>query len=250
MRLLYFAVTGLRHVGRFLSRGDALRALPLAFLFRSFGATGATDTQTILSVQTPGGDPPGPPGRPYTETHHFPTITHPRDTSEKKRKKSIDKDPLRVYTPNMPDMVSSSELMAIHQCVGMNLRRAARLVTQWYDRVLKPTGLKGTQFTLLFAIYRTGHPTFTPLARKMGMDRTTLARNLQVLRRRKLLRIEEGEDRRQQVITLTAKGQGALSKAIPYWKKAQARAVALFKGDRWKTLVKDIQTFERLIDEE
>src|SRR5215510_10299626 len=107
----------------------------------------------------------------------------------------------------MADRPSSWEWKEMHQCVGFNLRRAARLVTQWYDYVLKPTGLKGTQFGLLFAIHHAGRPTFTPLARKMGMDRTTLARNLQVLQRRKLLRIAEGEDRRQQVITLTAKGQ-------------------------------------------
>jgi DNA-binding MarR family transcriptional regulator len=132
----------------------------------------------------------------------------------------------------------------------MNLRRAARLVTQWYDQVLKPTGLKGTQFGLLFAIHWAGQPTFTPLARKMGMDRTTLARNLQVLQRRKLLRIEAGEDRRQQVITLTAKGQAAFTEAIPYWKKAQARAVALLKEDRWKAMAQDLQAIERLMKEE
>jgi DNA-binding MarR family transcriptional regulator len=37
-------------------------------------------------------------------------------------------------------------------CLNFNLRRASRVVTQYYDEALKPTGVKVTQFTILMAI--------------------------------------------------------------------------------------------------
>ena len=38
-------------------------------------------------------------------------------------------------------------------CMGMRVRRVARVVGNHYDEYLKSTGLKGTQFTLLNAMY-------------------------------------------------------------------------------------------------
>src|SRR5690606_9521355 len=57
-------------------------------------------------------------------------------------------------------------------CTCFKLRRAARRVTQVYDRHLQPTGLRITQFGLL-ARLRGGPLGMTQLAERMGMDRTT-----------------------------------------------------------------------------
>ena len=68
-------------------------------------------------------------------------------------------------------------------CACRNVRRAARAVTGLYDRILAPTGLRATQVTLLVALEKAGPIPFTRLAGVLGMDRTTLTRNLEPLRR-------------------------------------------------------------------
>ena len=50
-------------------------------------------------------------------------------------------------------------------CFNFNLRRTARAVTQYYDEVLKPSGIKVTQFTILMAIATRKDHTITEIAR-------------------------------------------------------------------------------------
>ncbi|HEY9847811.1 MAG TPA: MarR family transcriptional regulator, partial [Candidatus Caenarcaniphilales bacterium] len=88
-------------------------------------------------------------------------------------------------------------------CACFNLRKASRAVTQLYDKVLQPSGLLATQFTLLSAIALTGSVTITRLAQELVMDRTTLARNLKPLERQGLIQIKPGQDQRTRIVTLT-----------------------------------------------
>ncbi len=112
-------------------------------------------------------------------------------------------------------------------CACFNLRRAARRVTQVYDRALKPAGLQATQFTLLSVLAGTdagdGVP-MTDLADSLGMDRTTLTRNLAVAERAGWVSLAPGPDRRERRALLTATGQSKLIEAKPYWQQAQAKA--------------------------
>ena len=87
----------------------------------------------------------------------------------------------------------------VQNCLCLNLRRGARRLTQAYDRALRPSGLKITQFQLLAAVGKFVRTPLNPLADFMGMDRTTLTRNLAVLDRDGHVRVEPGEeDRREQ----------------------------------------------------
>ena len=63
-------------------------------------------------------------------------------------------------------------------CACANLRKAARVVTQAYDKALKPTGLRATQFTVIATLATEGDAPLTRLAEALVMDRTTLTRNL------------------------------------------------------------------------
>jgi DNA-binding MarR family transcriptional regulator len=103
-----------------------------------------------------------------------------------------------------------------------SLRRAARVVTQYYAKVLGPSGLEPTQFTLLVACARAGPVPVTVLAEAIAMDRTTLARNLKPLVRRGLAIVSEGADRRVRRVELSKDGRTALSAALPLWRKAQS----------------------------
>ena len=74
------------------------------------------------------------------------------------------------------------EFTDIHDCTCNNLRKAARAVTQYYDDALRPSGIRATQFSLLSAIKEFGTVSIGALAEESVMDRTTLTRNLKLLK--------------------------------------------------------------------
>ena len=67
-------------------------------------------------------------------------------------------------------------VVTTEECNCFAVRAAARHVTQFYDQVLAPTGLRTTQFSILAKLKRLGPLTINTLARDMVMDRTTLGR--------------------------------------------------------------------------
>lgn len=121
-------------------------------------------------------------------------------------------------------------------CVCGNTRRASRAIGQRYDAALQPSGLRATQFTLLVAATVMDGGTISQLADRLVMDRTTLARDLDLLARQGLISIAIGSDRRTRIVTLTEAGQQALARAIPLWEKVQAQVVAGLGADRWGAL--------------
>jgi DNA-binding MarR family transcriptional regulator len=117
---------------------------------------------------------------------------------------------------------------------------ASRAVTQAYDVVLQPSGLRATQFTVLAKLAVAGETSLGDLAKRMVMDRTTLTRNLRPLERDGLIRSEVGQDRRSRALMLTAKGKTALDRALPLWRRAQDRMVQSLGGPRWRRLLDDL----------
>ena len=100
---------------------------------------------------------------------------------------------------------------------------------------MRGAGVRGTQFTLLATLIQTGPLPTTRLADLLGLERTTLTRNLRPLVRDGLVRIDEGEDRRVRQAAITAAGEEAARRAFPFWKTAQdaARAAgAESRGDQ------------------
>jgi DNA-binding MarR family transcriptional regulator len=110
---------------------------------------------------------------------------------------------------------------AVQRCTCFNLRKAARAVTQLYDEFMRPTGLRATQFSLLTVIRIVGKISITALAQEAVMDRTTLKRNLELLEREGLVRIQPGDDARVREVSLTAVARKKLDAALPYWTRAQ-----------------------------
>lgn len=140
----------------------------------------------------------------------------------------------------MDHKIDRLELPKCMDCACFNLRKAARAVTQLYDKALRPTGLRTTQFTLLVGISMLGAVRVTRLAEIGVMDRTTLTRNLKPLERRGLIQITPGNDHRTRVVTITDEGQKALEQALPLWKKVQADVVKRLSQERWNSLRADL----------
>ena len=119
-------------------------------------------------------------------------------------------------------------------CLCANLRRAARVVTQLYDDALRPSGLRSSQFTLLQTLNLAPGISQKRLAGLLEFDSTTLTRTLAFLRRRGWLRSEEGADRRELRLSLTAAGLQEYRRVLPYWQAAQRRLRKELGEADWK----------------
>jgi DNA-binding MarR family transcriptional regulator len=126
------------------------------------------------------------------------------------------------------DTVPTSE-----DCNCYAVRAAARHVSQFYDQVLAPTGLRTTQFSMLAKLKRRGPLTINALAADMVMDRTTLGRNILPLQRDGLVEIEpDAADRRAKALRLTKAGEKRLQAARERWAVAQERFESVFGSRR------------------
>ena len=122
-------------------------------------------------------------------------------------------------------------------CVCFNLRRAARLVTQKFDKTLRPSGLKANQFSILMASYDPEGTLLTKMAKALGMERTTLTRNLAHLEKLGMVTIRPGHDRRERIITITETGADLLEKALPLWQQAQRDIVDIIGRKKRRELL-------------
>jgi DNA-binding MarR family transcriptional regulator len=130
-------------------------------------------------------------------------------------------------------------------CMGMRVRKAARVVANHYDKHLKPAGLKGTQFTLLNTIFLNPAANIGQLAGILGLDRTTLNRNLKPLERQGLIRSGSGKDPRTRTLKLAEEGTKILQNALPYWLEAQSGVMETVDR-RIKRLMDDLGELEKL----
>ena len=127
----------------------------------------------------------------------------------------------------------TSERKMIETCACHKIRMAARAVTRAYDDALRPVGLRATQVALLAAVAVEGAMSIASLARLIGMDRSTLTRNLSPLEKEGLVAVGSEGWRRSRTLGLTAKGRSRLQKAVPLWEGAQKRLKQELGGRRW-----------------
>jgi DNA-binding MarR family transcriptional regulator len=111
----------------------------------------------------------------------------------------------------------------VETCAGWNSRLAARRISQFLDRELASTGLTAAQLGLMAQIAAATDDTLGALARRTGLDQSTLSRNLRTLESAGLIEIAAVEsDLRRRAVWLTETGARRLEAALPLWRKAQA----------------------------
>ncbi|NBF02638.1 MarR family transcriptional regulator [Pseudomonas sp. Fl5BN2] len=123
------------------------------------------------------------------------------------------------------------------QCLCTNLRRAARGVSRYYDGVLDGFGINVAQYSLLNNLLRLDQPSISSLAEAMGLDRSTLGRNVRVLEAAGLVRLMEGDDQRNRLVQLTEAGHERLIAALPVWEAAQQRLIDRLGAEKRETLL-------------
>ena len=126
---------------------------------------------------------------------------------------------------------AAPDYMAAAGCFCLASRQAARKITRLYDSHMQESGIRVTQFTVLSQLMLRGEMPVGKLAGFLGIERTTLTRNLALLETKKWISTKPGEDPRARMIAITAQGRGVVRRGFPYWAKAQAEAGKLLAAD-------------------
>jgi DNA-binding MarR family transcriptional regulator len=122
-------------------------------------------------------------------------------------------------------------------CNSTALRKATRRVSQLYDAVLAPCGLRSTQRSILIHIARAGRPSMGELAESLVLDRSALAHNLKPLERDGFVAVVvDPKDRRSHLVELTALGKAKLKESMQLWEKAQHRFETAFGSEQASVL--------------
>ncbi len=125
----------------------------------------------------------------------------------------------------------SPELPSL-DCACATVRRTAHLVTQLYAQEMAPD-VEPTQFALLAAFHARPGIAQTALGRALGLDKTTLSRNLSLMRRNGWIAV--GDGKRHQ---LTPAGEQLLCATRPGWMRAQQKLRSALAQGEWETTLK------------
>jgi DNA-binding MarR family transcriptional regulator len=130
-------------------------------------------------------------------------------------------------------------------CPAWSSRVAARRINQVLDREMAEIGLSAAQLGLIAQIAVASDDTLGALARRAGLDQSTLSRNLRTLEREGLVEIAMVKgDLRRRAVWLTEAGARRLEAAIPLWRKAQARLAKRLSADFAGRLAKETEKLE------
>ena len=104
-------------------------------------------------------------------------------------------------------------------------------MTQHYEAAFRGAGMRATQFTVLATLAQVEAPmTISKLAKLLGVERTTLTRNLRPLETKGWVRgSADDADQRLRRVELTSKGRTAAERALPAWRRAQSGAGAVLE---------------------
>jgi DNA-binding MarR family transcriptional regulator len=132
------------------------------------------------------------------------------------------------------------DFSTMQNCVGFNLRRVSRQVSQFYDAELRRHGIRTTQTPILTALAAKSDWTMEQLSDWLGMERTTLVRNLKPLQRDGLLKIDGGGRGTRVALSLTSKGKKELEKVQSAWASAQKAMIKTLGEERWSAILADL----------
>ena len=139
------------------------------------------------------------------------------------------------------------DLSSVENCACFNVRRAARVITQFFDAEVGRHGIQPTQSPILNALRAREGWSMAQLSDFLGMERTTLVRNLRPLQRDGLVRVSGGGRGGRVAIEITGKGRKLVARILPAWRAAQERVVATLGEDRWAAIIDDLrQVAEKL----
>ena len=133
------------------------------------------------------------------------------------------------------------DLTSVENCTCFNVRRVSRVITQFFDAGVRQHGLRPTQTPILRALQAKNGWSMAELSEWLGLERTTLLRNLRPLQRDGLVRANGGGRGGHVKLELTEKGRKILAKLLPTWRSAQDKVVATLGQERWSAIIRDLE---------
>jgi DNA-binding MarR family transcriptional regulator len=113
------------------------------------------------------------------------------------------------------------------ECLGVRVRMIHRAVSRIYDKALRPHGLRPGQMTILVGVAYAGAVKPSRLCRALHMEKSTLSRDLEALRRQGWVEIEADAQKHGHTLRLTQSGQSLLEEVLPAWQQAQDQVAEL-----------------------
>lgn len=126
-------------------------------------------------------------------------------------------------------------------CTCFKLRKLTRAMSRLYDHHLATVGLKTTQYSVLANAARAALPV-AELADLLGVERTTLTRNLKPLIDAGWVELMPGADSRQRIVTITQAGRDKVKLAYVAWRHAQTEFEKLMGRDTVRALHQQLET--------
>ena len=126
-------------------------------------------------------------------------------------------------------------------CTCFKLRKLTRAMSRLYDQHMATVGLKTTQYSVLANAARAALPV-AELADILGLERTTLTRNLKPLLEAGWVELKPGADSRQRIVTITGAGREKLKEAYVAWRRAQTEFEKLVGRDAVRALHLQLET--------
>jgi DNA-binding MarR family transcriptional regulator len=117
-----------------------------------------------------------------------------------------------------------------------------RQVSRHYDAEVAKSGLKTTQYSLLSHVLHLGPLRPVDLAQAMGIEASTLSRNLKPMIAAGWLLQGEGPDARSRLIEITDDGRKKRTEAQRHWRAAQEQLNELLGVER-------VMALHTLVDE-
>ena len=124
----------------------------------------------------------------------------------------------------------ATERMA-RECIAVRVRLINRVITAVYDEALRPSALRISQANILTALAYLGATRPAMISRVLRIEKSTLSRDLELMKKKGWLESEPPDGGRRQTIRLTPLGAKLLAKIEPSWERAQAEAKALIGND-------------------
>jgi DNA-binding MarR family transcriptional regulator len=139
-------------------------------------------------------------------------------------------------------MSKELDMAAVENCVCFNLRWVTRAVTQFYDAEMRRHGIRPTQGSVLAVLMSKESWNMAELSDWLGMERTTLVRNLRPLQRDGLVQVVGGGRGNRVELAITTKGRKQIEKLAPAWRSAQSAVVKTLGEKRWSAILSDLET--------
>jgi len=131
-------------------------------------------------------------------------------------------------------------------CVWQRTRNASRILSRRYDAALRGTGLNVSQYSMLVIISLSEERTLTDLAARMGLERTTLIRNIKPLERDGMIKQSDEGYRRARSVEITDKGLAKLEEILPRWHDVQNKLKAELGTEMWTNMHQSLKAMNAL----